>query len=407
MGEIRRKIGIILLAAAAVALSRGSALATGYTFTDLTTAMGVYAVGGGSINNNGDVVGSARFSDSTPYHAYLWRNGNATDLSSLGGQSGASYITDSGMIVGGAYADPSVNNMYNQAVIYSLGSGPINIHNTMTYNANNSGAAGVGYYNGNTYIVGQAYNDKVTVMHAVRWTYDATNPTNTAGTAIDMNPTKASGATFDSSFSGLRKMNSSGQMVGFAAPTDIGYARATLWDSPNDRNPTYLQTDGWQSTYAIDINNSGQILVNLYNGVNKSSGIWDGTNLRMIPNPEGRESFLASAMNNLGQVVGTGLTQQTTNGSGDNHAFLWQDDGTANGTLIDLGSLLQGWYLVSALDINDKGQIVVGANQSGFDKGATTYLVLTPTPTPIPAALPLFASGFLGLIGARRRFFRG
>jgi probable HAF family extracellular repeat protein len=198
-------------------------------------------------------------------------------------------------------------------------------------------------------------------------------------------------------------------MVGYAIPTiGTGYERATLWDAAG--NASYLHSTGWQSTFAADINNTGQVLVQFSNGVNQSFGIWDGTEgttgLQMISNPLGRETTSASAMNNHGQVVGMALTIAHPSGAGDEHAFLWD-----NGTFIDLGTLLQGtgWYLTDAYDINDKGQILVGANQRGFIYGATTTLLLTPdaaVPTPIPAALPLFGSGlaFLGVF--RRRFFR-
>lgn len=407
MQRIGRKICIILLSAAAVALSCGSAMAD-YTISDLGAALttgstGIIGAVAGSINNNGDVVGRARFSDTAPYHAALWQNGVAYDLGSLHDQSEAHYISDSGLIVGEAYANPAINNMYRQATVFSVGGNPVNIHNVMTYNANNSFAASVGTYNGNIYILGQAYDDKITVDHAIRWTYDAANPANTANTAVDMNPSW-------SSFSALRKMNSSGQMVGYAIPTiGTGYERATLWNTDGTAN--YLNTTGWQATFAAGINNAGQVLVDFTNGVNQSFGIWDGTagttGLQMISNPLGRETTSASAMNNHGQIVGSALTQHTQTGAGDSHAFLWD-----NGTLIDLGTLLQGtgWYLTDAYGINDKGQIVVGANQRGFTYGTTTTLLLTPdsaVPTPIPAALPLFASGLAALGVWRRRFFRG
>jgi probable HAF family extracellular repeat protein len=397
MQGIRRKIGIMMLAAAAVVLSCGTAMAE-YTITDLGAALttggtGIIGAVAGCINNNGDVVGRARFSDSTPYHATLWRNSVAYDLGSLHDESSASYISDSGLIVGGAYADPSVNNMYRQAVIYSLGSSPVNIHSTMTYNANNSGASSVGAVGSNIYILGQAYNDDASVNHAIRWTYDGAN---TANTAVDMNPSW-------SSASALRKINGSGQMVGWTKPSQIGDGRATLWDT--DGSVTYLDSTGWQTTSVSDINNAGQVLVWFSNGVNQSFGIWDGTEgtagLHMFSNPEGRETTSANAINDLGQIVGSAITQHTKTGSGDGHAFLWYSDGTA----IDLGALLEsaGWYITDAYDINDKGQIVVGANQRGFEYGVTTTLVLTPTP--IPAALPLFASGLAALGVFRRRFF--
>jgi probable HAF family extracellular repeat protein len=381
------KFRIMLLATAALAMSCGSAMAD-WNITDLGT--GLISAVARSINNSGDVVGSAKFSDSTPYHAALWRNGVATDLGSLHDQSEAHYISDSGLIVGEAFVDPKINNMYRQAAIFSVGNDPVNIHSTMGYNANNSVASGAS----NTgLILGQAYNDNVTINHAVLWR---------DGTAYDMNPAWSS----DMLGSALRKINSSGQMVGYASPSEVGgWQRATLWDAAG--NASYLHSTGWQTTSAIDINDSGKVLVWMSNGVKQSSALWDGTagtsGLQMISNPFGWDGFTAGAINNSDQVVGYA---RTTVAGGDalSRAILW-----SNGTAIDLNTLFSdtGYYLVDAYDINDKGQLLVGANKTGFNRGATTTLILTPgaVPTPIPAALPLFGSGLAVLGFFRRRFF--
>lgn len=384
---IGRKLEIMLLTAAALALSFGSALAD-YTITDLGTglASGLFS----TINNNGDIVGRAMFSTSTPYHAALWSNGVVTDLGALAPneESNAHYITDSGLIVGESYSGTTgTTNLYRQAAIFSVGSAPINIHNNLTFNANNSYAS----WAGNGLILGQAYDDLISTNHAVIWT------DGTAGSAIDKNPSW-------SESSGLRRINSSGQMVGYATPSDIGYARATLWDI--DGSVKYLDTTGWQRSYASGINDAGQILVEFSSGVHQSFGLWDGTDgtagLQMFSNPYGWEGAGASSMNNHGQIVGAARTTDPTTGSGVSHAFLWD-----NGTAIDLEALLGGteWHLEGAYSINEKGQIVVGAKRAD---GALTTLLLTPdaVPTPIPAALPLFGSGlaFLGFL--RRRLSR-
>jgi probable HAF family extracellular repeat protein len=415
MGGIGRKIGIMFLAVALVTLSCGSALAVDYTITDLgamlsSTGASINGtdVWGSSINNNGVVVGQARFSgDTSSGHATLWQNGVAYDLGSLHDASRATYITDSGLIVGEAYADPSINNMYRQATVFSLGSSPVNIHSTMTYNANNSVATGAG----NGYIVGQAYNDTVTVNHAVLWSNNGT-------TAVDMNPTG-----YVSSASALRGINSSGQMIGYSVPTDIGYTRPTLWNPNNDgtydpSKATYLDLSAdpkysgliWSahSGYANDINDAGQAAVWFTNGI---AGIWenDGSFTQINNLPGQFDHLKLDAINNSGQVVGSAYYVDWANGASNvNHAVLYD-----NGNLIDLGALFEGtgWYLTSAIDINDKGQILVQANRNGFDsRGLMDTLILTPgagiAPVPIPAALPLFASGLAALGIFRRRFVR-
>jgi probable HAF family extracellular repeat protein len=399
-----RKLGIMLLAMAALAMSCGSAVAADYTITDLSaaltsTGLGISGVSGVSINNSGQIVGSATFASMGNYHATLWQNGVAYDLGSLHDSSRATYITDSGLIVGEAYADPSINNMYRQATVFSLGSNPVNIHSTMTYNANNSVASGAG----NGYIVGQAYDDGVNVNHAILWSNNGT-------TAVDMNPTG-----YTSTASALRSINSSGQMVGYSVPDSIGYSRSTLWNPNGDgtysaANATYLDisTDplysgniwGGISGYAHDINDSGQIPVWFTNGI---GGIWQNGTFTEITEHFGFFGLDLNAINNAGVAVGNVYT--TSGPNAGRHAVMYD-----NGNLIDLYALFEGtgWYLTSAIDINDKGQILVGANRDGSSL-TTTTLLLNPgpasVPTPIPAALPLFASGLAALGFCRRRFF--
>jgi probable HAF family extracellular repeat protein len=418
MGGIGRKIGIMFFAAAAVALSCGSALAADYTMTNLGDALtptGEHINGqntgiwGNSINNNGDVVGQANFPNIVGKHAAYWHDGTVYDLgilTSTSNTSSAHYITDSGLIVGSAYADPKVSNIYRQAATFSVGSSPVNIHSTMSYNANNSVASSAG----NGYIVGQAFNDDISIQHAVLWSNNGT-------TAVDMNPDW-------SSRSGMGTINSSGQIAGYGTPWSIGYARPTLWNPNSDGtysadNATYLDlsTDpkysghiwGGISGYANDINDAGQIPVWFSNGI---GGIWQNGTFTEIEDHLGFFGLDLKAINNSGVAVGNVYTSNDPayGGNGVSHAVMY--DGQTD-TLIDLGTLFEGtgWYLTGAADINDNGQILVTANRRGFEwaESDPTTFILTPTqtPTPIPAAAWLLSSGLAGLGFLRRRFFLG
>jgi len=405
MQRIHRNLRVFLILAITLALSCGSALA-GWNITDLgavltSTGSNVTSAWASSINNSGDVVGKALFSGNTYTHAALWRNGVAYDLGTLHDSSEAHYITDSGLIVGEAYADPHANNMYRQAVTFSVGSSPVNIHSSMAYGANNSVATAAG----NGYILGQAYNDDVSTSHAVLWSNNGT-------TAVDMNPTG-----YTSTASALKSINSSSQMVGYSVPIDIGYSRPTIWNPNSDgtydlskatyldisQNPKYSGLN-WRgiSGYANDINNSGQIPVWFTNGI---GGIWQNGTFTEIENHFGFSGLDLAAINDSGIAVGR--VYGNTNGE-VSRAVMY-----ANGNLVDLGALLAetGWYLTEAIDINDNGQILTKASKTGFVNGSesdTFFLTLTPTmtPTPIPAALPLFGSG-LALLGlCRRKLFR-
>ena len=70
--------------------------------------------------------------------------------------------------------------------------------------------------------------------------------------------------------------------------------------------------------------------------------------------------------------------------------------------MTDLNSLVDpasGWNITIAQAINDSGQIVGG----GTINGQTHAFLMTPTAVPVPAAVWLFCSGLLGLVGVARR----
>lgn len=100
----------------------------------------------------------------------------------------------------------------------------------------------------------------------------------------------------------------------------------------------------------------------------------------------------AKDVNNLGQVVGSARYADNTSG-----AFIYE-----NGTLFDLNALVEagtGWQLTDATGINDRGQIVgTGITADGYEHA----FLLTPNTVPVPAAVWLFTSGLVGLLGFAR-----
>lgn len=103
-------------------------------------------------------------------------------------------------------------------------------------------------------------------------------------------------------------------------------------------------------------------------------------------------------INNWGQVVGSG--KKTQGAANDSVGFLWD-----NGTAYDLDTLVldpnSEWIVDGAYNINNLGQVLVGARYNG----QSTYALLTPNaiPTPLPAAIWLFGSGLTGLVMMARR----
>jgi probable HAF family extracellular repeat protein len=95
--------------------------------------------------------------------------------------------------------------------------------------------------------------------------------------------------------------------------------------------------------YAVAINNSGHVLGNCYQYDNTLAVVWTNDSPTVLPTLGGAGAT-ATAISNLGQVVGTA---KTSTGAFD--GFLW-----SNGTMTDLGNSF------SPAAINDSGVIVGG-----------------------------------------------
>jgi uncharacterized membrane protein len=94
-------------------------------------------------------------------------------------------------------------------------------------------------------------------------------------------------------------------------------------------------------------------------------------------------------------IVGWSLSDD-----GNDHAVIWY-----NGGILDLNSLVNlgsEWdYLASAQAINDLGEIV------GYGYINGELHAFKASPVPVPAAVWLFGSGLLGIIGiGRKRYYK-
>jgi probable HAF family extracellular repeat protein len=155
------------------------------------------------------------------------------------------------------------------------------------------------------------------------------------------------------------------------------------------------------SGVAVAINNKGEILGRNYDGDNQRALLWtNDTDIpTMLPTLGGAGST-GTAINNLGQVVGTSET-----GTGAFDGFLWNngtisdlgnsfapaainDSGVivggelvySNGSLQDLNNLIPAgspYQIQSATGINNNGQIVANANDTAT--GQDHALLLNPT----------------------------
>jgi probable HAF family extracellular repeat protein len=170
-------------------------------------------------------------------------------------------------------------------------------------------------------------------------------------------------------------VNNRGQVVGQADnavpdPFGIGFgqqARAFLWDEKTGMQD--LGTLGGPDAFAIDINDSGQVVgVSFTNSIpNPTTGIptfdgflWENGKMTDIPDPLGGTQVSPLYLSNKGQVVGS------ANLTGDNfeqarHPFLWE-----NGVFTDLGTF--GGTVGDANKVNDAGLIVGDAGLVGTDQ---------------------------------------
>ena len=135
-------------------------------------------------------------------------------------------------------------------------------------------------------------------------------------------------------------VNDHRQVVWFSGPDD---GSAFIWDSENGMR--YLDGIGYGNT-ANAINNAGQVVGGGY-GEPGHAFLWESDNGVTDLGTLGGSTSFALGINNLGQVVGEAQTS-----SGALHAFLW--DSTTG--MHDLGTL--GGNYSKARGINNAGQVV-------------------------------------------------
>lgn len=189
-------------------------------------------------------------------------------------------------------------------------------------------------------------------------------------------------------------INEHGRIAGYASVGPGEGLRAAFYDDGEVQlypSRPYPRWGEFKDVRAVDINDAGETLVNvtkndsshvdsfIYRGTDEVHGpIWiDLTGLS-----DG--DFVALAINDLGQVVGTD--------------YLY--DGSELRRLTELIGPQSGWSQLDGVDINDLGQIV----GQGMLDGRQRAFLMTPMSVPEPAPIALLGSVIAW--AAWKRFFR-
>jgi probable HAF family extracellular repeat protein len=256
-----------------------------------------------------------------------------TPLSSLGGNSYASAINNSGKIVGYSY-------LPNSSVFHAVRWNGSSATDIGTLNGKNSEARGI---NDSGQIVGQSW-DAEDMPRPVLWNGSQVTDLGTLGGRVG--------------FAG--DINSSGEIAG-QSDISLGQRLATRWDAAGVI--TNLGTLDGNFSYASAINRNGQIVGTSYAtpftsgaGNPTHATLWNGTFATDL-DPNGSYSS-AYDINDHGQIVGSVQQPEVPGQSRETHATLWNgitpvDLGTLGGSFSDPElSILPGkWWGIATLSL--------------------------------------------------------
>lgn len=307
--------------------------------TDLGTLGGTFSLAN-AMNGSGTVVGfSSRISDAE-FHAFRNSGNTMTDLGTLGGSfSVASAVSDNGHIAGDS--NLAVDDSMFHAFLIQPGAtmtdlGTLGGTSSSAYGVNNSG-----------WVVGSSTLAENASLHA--FLHNGT-------TMLDL-------GTLGGASSVALDINDAGQVAGNAT-TAGGENRAFLHTGGVMVN---LGTLGGTSSTAVALNESGVVVGNsaTLNDAETRAFVFQNGALVDLGSLGGGSSS-AKAINNRGQVVG-----DSANASAQLRPFVWH-----NGVMTDLNTLLpanSGWELTSARFINDQQQVV----GEGLFQGQNSWYLLS------------------------------
>jgi probable HAF family extracellular repeat protein len=286
-----------------------------------------------ALNDSGEVVGS----DTKTATAFLWKDDILTELPGLGGHGSNAYgINNLGQVAGSSYAADGIR----YAVVWQNGTVRKLDANAELFAINDTGKS-----------AGSKSSD-------TPWQ---------SGTATNVGTLGGADVT-------AKSINQSGIIAGYAETT-VGYA-----DAKAGRFFPYKHAFVWQNGTITDLGGLGgdqsfAVCINDFGAIVGSSHK-NGENVQALLLKDGKVTFLGTlkggyseteGINDTGEIVGWSETAEKTI-----HSFIWK-----SGVMYDLNLLIpQGskWELTKALAINNRGQIVGTGTLDGRSHG----FLLTP-----------------------------
>lgn len=333
---------VLVLAVVAVLAAPVLALPPGYEFVDLG-----YRRVPRDINNAGQVVGSD-WSGGGTHYACTWINGQESRIGPPGGGTDAKGVNEAGDIIGDYASGGSF--FYDHATQQSI----IDNHRRVVSHGINNAGQYILNYSGSTARVayfGSAAEGFVELGYL--------NPD-----VIDGRSSKGSQAS---------AVNNLGQVIGYSHVTSS--TTHNFWWENN------VMTDLGFSVGVMAMNDHGQVT----GGVGLQAFLWvNGQFTYLHP-----EAWLGCDINNSGVIVGEAQRRSDH----EYYAFAWQA-----GDYVDLNQFApDGFRLQEAYAVNDLGQIV---GTGWADDGWHGYLL---NPIPEPATVGLVALGLAALAARRGR----
>jgi uncharacterized membrane protein len=341
-----------------------------YSVTELGVLAGCRFADATSINDNGEVAGYC--TDDVNVQAtvaVVWHGGTPTILGRLaaGSHSRATAINSIGAIIGDHGLGDNSTQSWVTTALGLNGFSPDNSLITHLISINDGGAI-CGHY-------AKAVSGNADTWRGSIWTVDPKD----AGQYHQMDLPVLAG--LDPKSKAVTALplafNQAGQAAGYAENEVVGQ-HACFWNNDTSHSIADLGTlPGDLNSIAYGMNNWGQVVGESHSPIASHPVVWNNdaahspTELPVLP---GDDSGSARAINNLGHILGTSVASlHGTVNAGSIRTVLWRDGG-----VFELQALLDasgaGWRIESVSALNNLGQIV----GTGIHNGLPRAFVLTP-----------------------------